>query len=51
MEEPYGTIDGVNMLVRALSEMAKPCGYFVQADLDLLTWDILTKVLWPQLLK
>ena len=34
MEELYGTIDGVNMLVRALSEMAKPCGYFVQADLD-----------------
>ena len=34
MEELYGAIDRVDMLVRALSEMAKPCGYFVQANLD-----------------
>ena len=34
MEIPEDPLTALDILVRALSEMAKPCGYLVQANLD-----------------
>ena len=34
MEIPEDPLTALDILVKALSEMAKPCGYLVQANLD-----------------